>query len=276
MEVTPNDGTVNGTMVSSSVTVASSGNQAPVFSTDITNQSNTEGQAVSLDADATDADLQTLTYSATGLPNGVTINSSTGVISGTLSATSAGVHSVVITVSDGSLTDTDAFTWTVANVNQAPVFSTDITNQSNSEGQAVSLDADATDADLQTLTYSATGLPNGVTINSSTGVISGTLSATSAGVHSVVVTVSDGTDTDTDGFTWTVANVNSAPTATVGLSPSSPTTDATVTATATKNDGDGRRGRPDLRLEGQRGDGPHVQQPERADRHARPVGRRQR
>ena len=46
-------------------------------------------------------------------PSGVSINSSTGVISGTLSPTSSGTYSVVITVSDGSLTDTDPFTWTV-------------------------------------------------------------------------------------------------------------------------------------------------------------------
>ena len=45
---------------------------------------------MSLDADATDADLDTLTYSATGLPDGVTINASTGVISGTLSSLERG------------------------------------------------------------------------------------------------------------------------------------------------------------------------------------------
>ena len=72
--------------------------QAPVFSTDITDQSNTEGDVVSLDADATDADLgDTLTYSATNLPDGITINASTGVVSGTLSATSSGSYNVVIT-----------------------------------------------------------------------------------------------------------------------------------------------------------------------------------
>ncbi len=187
-------------------------NQAPVFSTDITDQSDAEGDSVSLDADATDADAgTTLVYSATGLPGGVSINASTGVISGTLSSSSAGTHNVVVTVSDGALTDTDSFTWTVVNANQAPVFSTDITNQTDAEGDIVSLDADATDPDLDGLTYSATGLPNGVTIDANTGVISGTLSLTSAGTHSVIVTVSDDIDEDTDAFTWTVTNTNQAP-----------------------------------------------------------------
>ena len=94
-----------------------------------------------------------------------------------------------------------------APANAAPVLSTDIANQSNNEGNAVNLDADATDADLDTLVYSATGLPGGITINASTGVISGTLSGTSSGTHNVTITVSDGVDTDTDPFTWTVDDV---------------------------------------------------------------------
>ena len=138
-------------------------NQAPVFSTEFTDRTDAEGDTVvSLDADASDVDFDTLTYSATGLPGGVTISPTTGVISGTLSATSSGSYNTVITVSDGTLTDTDSFTWTVTNANQAPVFSTDITDQTNAEGNTVSLDADASDADLDALVYSASGLPAGI------------------------------------------------------------------------------------------------------------------
>ena len=50
------------------------------------------GAAVSLDADATDGDGDTLTYSATGLPAGISIAPATGVISGTLAAGSAGTY----------------------------------------------------------------------------------------------------------------------------------------------------------------------------------------
>ncbi len=207
----PNGTLTNGPVWTAGPALTPGGNTDPVFSTDITDQSDAEGDSVSLDADATDADLDTLTYSATGLPDGVSIDSGTGVISGTLSGTSSGVHNVTITVTDGTGTDTDTFTWTVANANTPPVFSTNIGNQSDAEGDSVSLDADATDADLDTLTYSATGLPDGVSIDSGTGVISGTLSGTSSGVHNVTITVSDGTDTDTDTFTWTVANTNQAP-----------------------------------------------------------------
>lgn len=67
------------------------------------------------------------------------------------------------------------------------------------------------------LTYSASGLPTGTSINSSTGVISGTLSA--IGAFSTVITATDAnSDTAQQSFTWTVA---AAPVVTVpGASPS--------------------------------------------------------
>ncbi len=213
-------------------------NQAPVFSTDLSDQSDAEGDIVSLDANASDADLDTLTYSATGLPDGVSIDSGTGVISGTLSTTSSGTHNVTVTVSDAIDTDADTFTWTVANANQPPVFSTDIVDQFDDEGDVVSLDANASDADLDTLTYSATGLPGGVSIDPGTGVISGTLSTSSSGVHAITITVSDGTDTDTDTFLWSVTNTNQAPVFSTDIADQSDTEGDTVSLDADASDGD--------------------------------------
>src|SRR5262249_5616134 len=51
---------------------------------------------------------------ATGLPLGLAINSSSGVISGMLPSNSAGVYSVTATVHDGSVAASVTFTWTVA------------------------------------------------------------------------------------------------------------------------------------------------------------------
>ena len=80
-------------------------------------------------------------------------------------------------------------------------------------GTAASLQIKATDsASGQTLTYSATGLPAGLSISSSTGLISGT--PTTAGTSSVTVTAKDTTGaTGSASFTWTINAASSGCTA---------------------------------------------------------------
>ncbi|MGW2250703.1 putative Ig domain-containing protein [Kitasatospora sp. NPDC001660] len=77
-------------------------------------------------------------------------------------------------------------------------------SQSGTVGTAASLQIHASDsASGQTLTYSATGLPAGLSINSSTGLISGT--PTAAGNSSVTVTAKDGTGAfGSASFSWAV------------------------------------------------------------------------
>ncbi|WP_335978572.1 putative Ig domain-containing protein [Streptomyces sp. CA2R106] len=77
-------------------------------------------------------------------------------------------------------------------------------SQSTKTGTAVSLQISGSDsASGQTLSYSASGLPAGLSISSS-GLISGT--PTTAGTSSVTVTATDGTGaTGSTSFTWTVS-----------------------------------------------------------------------
>jgi hypothetical protein len=80
-------------------------------------------------------------------------------------------------------------------------------NQTTAAGTAVSLQIQATDsASGQTLTYTATGLPTGLSINTTTGLITGT--PTTAGNYTPTVTVKDATNaTGTAAFAWAVTTV---------------------------------------------------------------------
>ena len=94
-------------------TLPSGGTGNTVTLTNPGNQSTTVGAAASLQIHATDsASSQTLTYSASGLPAGLSINSSTGLISGTPTAT--GTSSVTVTAKDGTgATASASFNWAV-------------------------------------------------------------------------------------------------------------------------------------------------------------------
>ncbi|MFF4547952.1 M4 family metallopeptidase [Streptomyces sp. NPDC001406] len=87
---------------SSGVTVTNPGSQTA-----------TVGTAVSLQIQASSTNSGALTYSASGLPAGLSINSSTGLISG--APTTAGSSSTTVTVTDSTgATGTATFGWTVS------------------------------------------------------------------------------------------------------------------------------------------------------------------
>jgi hypothetical protein len=101
---------------------------------------------------------------------------------------------------DGANTATQTFLWTVAQVSlTAP------SAQTNSEGDNVSLQLQGT-ASTGSLTYNASGLPAGLSLNATTGLLSGTLAAGDAanGPYTVDVSVSNGTVSTSQSFTWTV------------------------------------------------------------------------
>ncbi len=87
-------------------------NRPPVVTTPAA-QSSTVGTVLSLQVAASDPDGDALTYSATGLPPGLAIAPTTGLITGT--PTTAGSYSVVVTVADGKggSIGAPAFAWTV-------------------------------------------------------------------------------------------------------------------------------------------------------------------
>ena len=85
-------------------------NNPPVM-TNPGNRSGFTGDSVSLAIVASDADGDALTFSATGLPGGLSINSTTGVITGTPGI--AGNYNVTVTARDALVATSQQFTWSL-------------------------------------------------------------------------------------------------------------------------------------------------------------------
>ncbi|MEM7455250.1 MAG: Ig-like domain-containing protein [Planctomycetota bacterium] len=284
-------------------------NDPPIVDSPLADQTNADSEPITFDASTAfdDIDSVTLTYSATNLPPGLTINSTTGEITGPLPANASvgGPYTVTITATDPEgLSATDTFTWTVNNpapvasddtfttsedtpvsgtvatndsdpdgdsltynllaggptngmvsfnpdgsfdyipdadfsgtdtfdyqacdadgacttatativvgaVNDPPTVTSPTADQTSLDGETVSLDASSafSDPEGDSLTYTSTGLPPGLSMDSSTGLISGTLTsnASAGGPYVVSVTADDGNGgTVTDTFSWGVTNV---------------------------------------------------------------------
>jgi VCBS repeat-containing protein len=308
-------------------------NDLPVVDTPIPDQSSLDSDVVSLDISGSFSDPEgdTLSFSATGLPTGLSIDSA-GNITGTVdsSASQNGPYTVVVTADDGNGgTVTDTFTWSVANptptavddnfttdedtvlnasvatndsdgdndtfsfnkltdpssgvltfnpdgtfeyspaadyfgtvtfdyeivdadgatdvatativinsVNDLPIVDTNIPDQNNSDNENISLSigGNFSDPEGDPLTFSATGLPTGLSMDSA-GNITGTLdsSASAGGPYIVVVTADDGNGgTVTDTFTWIVDN----PAPIAGDDSIVVEEDTPYTGSVTGNDGD--------------------------------------
>jgi prepilin-type N-terminal cleavage/methylation domain-containing protein len=165
------------------------------------------------------------TWAASGLPTGLSMNATSGVLSGT--PTVAGSFDITFTVTDAAgASNSKILTLTLLptpaiDPNDLPDGTVNAayssTTLSSSGGQAP-------------YTWSATNLPPGLTIGASTGTVSGT--PTAANTYSVTVTVTDalgGIATQTQSVT-----INPAPTITTGSIPSwtvnQPYTNFTMTA----------------------------------------------
>lgn len=141
-----------------------------------------------INAAASGANL-TFSYALTGGPAGLSINSGTGEITGTPTAPASSGTATATATDQYGRTYPDTFTYTASLRTQATAAGALGPYSWTVDDTTVNVNA-ATDftANSNTLTYSATGLPAGVTINSA-GTISGTPTAVSSG--SIVITATD-------------------------------------------------------------------------------------
>ena len=180
----------------------------------IQDQSDAEGEAVSLQVPASDASAGSgsgsgPTYTADLLPPGLSIDATTGLISGTIAAGAYAQGPFYLTTV--AFTDpagdsaSQTFMWLISD----PVTLTSPGDQSSMEGQGVTLTPAATDVNPGNagFIWSAQGLPAGLVLDTATGVISGAPAAGSADGYPVMLIATDATvASDSQLFYWNVAD----------------------------------------------------------------------
>jgi hypothetical protein len=140
-------------------------------------------------------------FNAEGLPDGLSIDTFSGKITGTL--VTPGIFNVKITATNGSNDTTAMFVWRVGEASGEPPVIANPGERRNVTGDEVVLQIKARDADDEALTFGAEGLPDGLLIDTNIGKIMGKL--IKPGYFDVKITVSDGISSVSVRVAWTVA-----------------------------------------------------------------------
>ena len=165
-----------------------------------------ELDTVTIDLEAIDIDDDELTFSKDvdyGELTGNTFTWTPGI-------NDSGFHDILFTVSDGQLSDSTIATIAVGNTNMPPVIK-HMETQSGKENDTLTFTLNASDHDNDTLTYSAFGLPEGASLESSTGLFTWVPTYEQSGSYTVEFRVSDRIYTSIETLGITVENVNRAP-----------------------------------------------------------------
>ncbi len=208
-----------------------------------------EGELLEIALSATDPDSDPLTFTGANLPTGATVtdnNNGTATFSWTPDFTQAGNYpNVTLTVSDGTLTDSEIFTISVGDVNRPPVLSpSPIGDRTLTVGQTLTIQIAASDPDGGALTFSNANLPTGATLTPTgpgAATFSWTPSATQTGTFpNLTLTVTDtGGLSDSESFNVTVGTAANRPPVLNPIGNQTATENQLLTFTVNASDPDG-------------------------------------
>ena len=150
-----------------------------------------------------------LTYTITGLPPGLELQVNADIrLFGTIAPGSAAnsPYHVQLHVTDGFSSDTANFDISVAVLGSVSFGLPAYVSRTSTQGDTIGFTFYAESSLNETITYSATGLPPGITINPQTGFISGQLELLSAipGRFQVKLTATTASGSDSVEFLWQV------------------------------------------------------------------------
>lgn len=194
---------------------AQNGNIPPQLA-NVTNQSSALNVALTLTLSASDGNGDTISYSATGLPPGLSLDSTNGEISGT--PTNSGTYTVDVTVTDpAGASDNASFDWNINGVNTT--FSRRINNNNDdAEERIASGSMYLTSTDLELIKdgsldqlvgmrFTNITVPQGVTVTNA--YIEFTADEVNSGITSVVFRAEASANGNT--FTSSDNNISSRP-----------------------------------------------------------------
>lgn len=169
-------------------------------------QLNAVGDNVSVGVQAYSSIFALSNLTVQGLPPGLTTTGFGTLISGTVTAdmVANSPYLVTLTATDGLYSTSTKFEWTI--VAASPISVANPGTITSTVHAAIDQQIAVTSTAGLPLTYSATGLPNGLSIDAQTGEITGTIPTLAAmpGVFDVTITATDGTNSASTKFRWNV------------------------------------------------------------------------
>jgi len=148
--------------------------------------------------------------SAITIPDWLTFNPATGLLSGTPGNEDVGDHNIELQASDGTVDITQEFVISVEDVNDPPYF-TSVPKTTAEEGKAYTYVVLASDPEGDEITFTAELLPDWLSFDESTHILVGIPTRENTGDHTVRIVASDGELSTDQEFVIKVTSGNSLP-----------------------------------------------------------------